>query len=90
MSPETDLLTRLDDELGHLPAVPAAAYLREGRRARRRRTVLVAATAPPAAAAVLALIVAVGAGGQGDESSLAQEPTAPAQTRELAVGRPVG
>lgn len=37
MSPETDLRDRLERELEHLPAVPAQAYLREGRRAGRRR-----------------------------------------------------
>ncbi len=77
MSPETDLLTRLDHELGDLPAAPAATYLLEGRRARRRRRVATAVAAPAAAAAVLALVAALGAGGSGSEASLAQEPTAP-------------
>jgi hypothetical protein len=76
------LLTRLDHELGRLPAAPAEAYLREGRRARRRRTALVAAAAPAAVAVVLATFAVLGQGGQGDEASLAQEPTAPAQGEE--------
>lgn len=78
MSPETDLLTRLDHELGGLPAVPAEAYLREGRRARRRRTATVALATPVAAAAAIALAVSLGTGGSGKEASLAEEPTAPA------------
>lgn len=83
MSPETDLLTRLDHELGDLPAAPAEAYLREGRRARRRRTAAIAVAAPVAAAAVLAAFVTLGpGGGGGDEAQLAQEPTAPAQVDE--------
>ena len=77
MSPETDLLTRLDHELGDLPAVPAETYLLQGRRARRRRRAAVAAAAPAAAAAVLVAFAALGTGGQGREASLAQEPTAP-------------
>ena len=81
MSPETDLLTRLDHELGDLPAVPATTYLIEGRRARRRRTVTAAVAAPAAAAAALALVAALGPGGSGGEAQLAQEPTA---TTELA------
>jgi hypothetical protein len=79
MSPETDLLTRLDHELGDLPAVPAATYLLEGRRARRRRTVTAAVAA---LAAVLALVAALGIGGEGREAQLAQEPTA---SSELAA-----
>ncbi|RYC11134.1 hypothetical protein [Nocardioides zhouii] len=75
MSPETDLLTRLDRELDALPAVPATTYLLEGRRARRRRRVAAAVTAPAAAAAALALVAALGQGGAGDEAQLAQEPT---------------
>jgi hypothetical protein len=77
MSPETDLLTRLDHELGGLPAVPAEDYLREGRRARWRRTAAVALVAPVAAAAAIALAVSLGTGGQGREASLAQEPPTP-------------
>ncbi|MBL0746562.1 hypothetical protein [Nocardioides baculatus] len=77
MSPETDLLTRLDRELGGLPVVPAEAYLHEGRRARRRRTGAVALATPVAAAAAIALAVSLGTGGSGKEASLAQEPTAP-------------
>lgn len=84
MSPETDLLTRLDDELGHLPAASAEVYLRAGRRARRRRTAAVALTAPVAGAAALVLAVSLGTGGQGTEGSLAQQPTAPTE-----VERPV-
>jgi hypothetical protein len=76
MSPETDLLARLDHELGDLPAVPAATYLLEGRRARRRRTVTAAVVAPAAAAAALALVSALGPGGPGGEARVAQEPTA--------------
>lgn len=82
MSPETDLLTRLDDELGDLPAAPAGTYLLAGRRARRRRRLAAAAAAPAAAAAVLALVAALGQGGTGREASIAQEPTAPPPTRE--------
>ena len=85
MSPETDLLTRLDHELGGLPAVPAEAYLREGRRARRRRTATVALAAPVAAAAAIALAVSLGTGGQGREASLAQEPTAPPKVEQPVV-----
>ena len=76
MSPETDLLARLDHELGDLPAVPAATYLLEGRRARRRRTVTAAVVAPAAAAAALVLVSALGTGGPGGEARVAQEPTA--------------
>ncbi|MCF6378383.1 hypothetical protein L2K70_12280 [Nocardioides KLBMP 9356] len=75
MSPETDLLTRLDHELGDLPAAPAEAYLQRGRRARRRRTVAVAAAAPVAAAAVVAAVAVLGMGGQGRESSIAEQPS---------------
>ncbi|GAA5104851.1 hypothetical protein GCM10023339_00150 [Alloalcanivorax gelatiniphagus] len=84
MSPETDLLTRLDHELGELPTVPAEVYLRDGRRARRRRTTAVALAAP-AAAALLAAFVGLGPGGQGDEASLAREPTAPAQVEQTST-----
>lgn len=85
MSPETDLLTRLDHELGGLPAVPAEAYLREGRRARRRRTAAVALAAPAAAAAAIALAVSLGTGGQDRDASLAQEPTAPPEVEQPVV-----
>jgi hypothetical protein len=79
MSPETDLLTRLDHDLDDLPAVPATTYLLAGRRARRRRRVAAAVGAPAAAAAVLALVGALGPGGPGGEPQLAQEPTGTAE-----------
>lgn len=66
---ESDLLTRLDHELAHLPSVPASTYLLAGRRVRRRRRVI-------SAAAVVAIGVAavqVLAPGQERESTVAEE-----------------
>lgn len=85
MSPETDLLTRLDHELDGLPAVPAEDYLREGRRARRRRTAAVALVPSVAAAAAIALAVSLDAGGRGEEASLAQEPSVSPAVEQPAV-----
>lgn len=73
---ESDLLTRLDDELAHLPSVPSSTYLLQGRRARRRRratTAVVAAATAAAVAVVAAQGLAPGSGGR--EGSIAQEPT---------------
>ena len=56
MTPDTELKARLERTLGNLPAVPATAYLHEGRRARRRRRAVTGLLAAP----VLALGAGVG------------------------------
>ena len=76
MSPETDLLTRLDHELVDLPAVPAEAYLLEGRRVRRRRRAMGAAAASSTAAALVVVSLQLGSPGGGSaDTSVAGETT---------------
>lgn len=80
---ESDLLTRLDDELAHLPSVPSSTYLLEGRRARRRRRATTAVVAAAAAAAVAVGALQVLAPGGSDQSRIAEDPTRTADTRQV-------
>ena len=72
---ERDLLTRLDDELAHLPSVAATSYLLEGRRVRRRRRATAVVVAGAAAAAVAVGALQVLAPGGSGESRIAEDPT---------------
>ncbi|MDR7252989.1 hypothetical protein J2X46_001974 [Nocardioides sp. BE266] len=73
---ESDLLTRLDHELAHLPSVPAPTYLLQGRRARRRRRAAVGAVGVAAAAALAVSVLQVLSPGDGtDRSQIAEDGT---------------
>jgi hypothetical protein len=73
---ESDLLTRLDDELAHLPSVAPTTYLLEGRRVRRRRRATSAGVAVAAAVAVaVGALQVLAPGGGADRSQIAEDPT---------------
>ncbi|CAM3728946.1 SigE family RNA polymerase sigma factor [Nocardioides zeicaulis] len=78
---ENDLLTRLDDELAHLPSIPPTAYLRQGKRVRRRRR----AVAAGAVVAVGVTAVQVLAPGAGRETTIAEE-VAPDHVAHVDLG----
>jgi hypothetical protein len=80
---ESDLLTRLDDELAHLPSVPPTAYLREGRRVRRRRRAATAVVAVTAAAGVAVGAMQVLTPGGAGRSQIAEDPTGTTDTRPV-------
>ncbi|CUR62274.1 hypothetical protein NOCA170220 [metagenome] len=85
---ESHLLTRLDDELAHLPSVAASSYLLEGRRARRRRRATAAVVAAAAAAAVAVGVLQVLAPGGSGESLIAEDPTGTAEEQVDLSGDP--